>query len=65
MAKSTLTLRRKVGQKVIVGEQPDAVEVTLSAIADNEVTLTFRAPRNLPIDRLEVAQKKERQRQET
>lgn len=56
----TLVLRRKIGETVLIGEEPNRVAVTITNIATDEVSLLFKAPRSIPIDRLEIARQKER-----
>lgn len=58
----TLKLRRRAGEKVLIGTAPQQVLVEVKHINDEgEVTLAFRADPAIPIDRLEVAKRKERE----
>ena len=56
----TLVLRRRVGETILIGDDPDRIAITVSELNGNEVVLAFKAPRNIPIDRLEIARQKER-----
>lgn len=54
----TLHLRRRIGEIVVIGEHPNQVIVTLGEETDGQTNLIFKAPRDIPIDRLEVAKRK-------
>jgi len=64
-----LTLRRKSGQAVVIGDGPDAVTLIIDSIITHpdrspQVSLSFDAPGHVPIDRAEIREAKERQRAE-
>ena len=49
-----LILSRLVGEKIIIG---DDIEVTVSAVRGNVVSLAITAPREVRVDREEVRKK--------
>jgi carbon storage regulator len=51
-----LVLSRKLGQKVIIGED---IVLTVAAIQRGRVQLTFDAPRDVPILRAELADRRD------
>jgi len=57
MNQSTLHLRRRPGEKVLIGTTPEVL-VKVDKVEGGEVTLIFKAPREVAIDRLEVAKQK-------
>lgn len=57
---NTLNLRRRIGETVLVGTPPNQVTISVRSINEDEVTLAFRADREVPIDRLEVYRRKKR-----
>ncbi len=54
---STLHLRRRPGEKVLIGTNPP-VTVKVDTIEGGEVNLVFKASREVAIDRFEVARRK-------
>ena len=50
-----LILSRKVGEAIKIGEQ---IEVIVTRINGNQVTLGIKAPRDVPVDRQEIAERK-------
>ncbi|MEW8015086.1 MAG: carbon storage regulator [Candidatus Sedimenticola endophacoides] len=52
--KTMLVLHRRPGETVLIG---DDVEVSVSGVRGNQVKLTFRAPREIPIVRTELLTK--------
>lgn len=50
---TTLFLEREPGRKVVIGRGDQEVELEVSRILGNRVTLVFRAPQHVEIDRLE------------
>jgi sRNA-binding carbon storage regulator CsrA len=58
---STLHLRRKQGEAVIIGEPPNEVVMIVGQSTDGETHLIFKAPAAVTINRLEVSKKKYRQ----
>lgn len=52
--KSKIHFLRSKGEKVIVGEGDNSIEVEVGAIHDEKVRLHFSAPRSVRIDRAEV-----------
>jgi carbon storage regulator CsrA len=55
-----LILSRFPGQRVVVGEGPDAVVVTVAEVKPGRVLLGFDAPPDVRIDREEVRAAKNR-----
>lgn len=58
-----LTLTRRWGEKIVIGTGPDAVTVTIVGIERGKVRLGIEAPKDVPVDRLEVREEKERGRE--
>jgi carbon storage regulator len=56
-----LALRRRVGQSIVIGEGPDAVELTVVEIRGGSVQLSFDAPDGITIDRSEVRDRKDQE----
>ena len=52
-----LVLSRKLGEKIFIGEGPNAVEVTIVAIDGNKVRLGIVADREIPVHRGEIYDK--------
>jgi carbon storage regulator len=50
-----LILSRKLNQKVVIGEGPDAITVCVTSIDRNTVKLGFDAPKSIRVDRMEIA----------
>lgn len=50
-----LILSRKVGEKIIIG---DNIEVVISEIKGNQVRVGIAAPRSVTVDREEIRDKK-------
>jgi carbon storage regulator len=46
-----LVLTRRVGEGIVIG---DSIEVSVVAIASNDVRVGIRAPRGVPVHRAEV-----------
>lgn len=58
-----LTLGRRIGETILIGEGPDQVAVTVVRITrDGQVRLGITAPKYILVDRMEVRQEKESQR---
>jgi carbon storage regulator len=51
-----LVLTRKVGQKVVIGGN---VQVTLVAVAGNQVRLGIEAPKEVQVDRMEIHRRRQ------
>jgi carbon storage regulator len=49
-----LVLNRKPNEKIVVGEGPDEVTITILSIGRDRVRLGIEAPRTVPVDRQEV-----------
>ena len=49
-----LVLSRKTGEKIIIGEGPPAIKVTVLKIRGDRVSLGIDAPREVPVWRPEV-----------
>jgi carbon storage regulator len=59
MDKSTLALTRRLGETLVIGgDSPESIEVTLVRLKGSQVQLEVRAPRHVPVDRLEVHERK-------
>jgi carbon storage regulator len=59
MGKSTLILTRRLGETVIIGgDSAGAIEVTPVRLRGGQIQLEVRAPRDVPVDRLEVHERK-------
>jgi carbon storage regulator len=59
MDKSTLGLGRRLGEILIIGgDSPNAIEVTPVRLRGSQIQLEVRAPREVPVDRLEVHERK-------
>jgi carbon storage regulator len=59
MDKSTLVLTRRLGETLIIGgDSPEAIEVTPVRLRGGQIQLEVRAPRHIPVDRLEVHERK-------
>lgn len=50
-----LVLSRKVGESIVINKN---VTITITDIDNNKVRVGIVAPRNVPVDRLEVFEKK-------
>lgn len=50
-----LILSRKIGQKIVIGED---IEVVISDIVNGQVKVGISAPKSIAVDRDEVRQKK-------
>lgn len=58
--KSKLNLRRRKGQKIVIGDPPDDVVIIVREVTDHDVTLSIQAPASIPVDRYEIAKAKGR-----
>lgn len=56
-----LIIKRRLGQSVVVGVEAEVV-ITVHEIHPHEISLIFDAPKTVPVDRLEVAPERRRQR---
>lgn len=56
-----LILTRRAGEALRIG---DDIEVTVMAVNGSQVRLGIKAPRNVSVDREEIAERKRRDRQE-
>jgi len=54
-----LVLTRRVGEVLRIG---DTIEVTVMGVKGNQVRIGINAPRNVTVDREEVAERKQRER---
>jgi carbon storage regulator len=54
-----LILTRRTGESLRIG---DDVEVTVMAVNGSQVRIGIKAPRNIPVDREEIAERKQRER---
>jgi carbon storage regulator len=54
-----LILSRRTGESVRIG---DDVEVTVMAVNGSQVRIGIKAPRNVAVDREEIAERKQRER---
>ena len=54
-----LILTRRTGETLRIG---DDVEVTVMAVNGLQVRISIKAPRNVAVDRLEIAERKQRER---
>ena len=54
-----LILTRRTGETVCIG---DDVEVTVMAVNGMQVRIGIKAPRSVAVDRLEIAERKQRER---
>ena len=52
-----LVLTRKVGQKILIGEN---VEVTILGVSGGQIKVGVAAPRSVNVDREEIRDKKKR-----
>lgn len=50
-----LVLTRRVGESVVIGED---IVITVTELSNGRVKLHFDAPRDVPVDRLEIWQSK-------
>lgn len=57
-----LVLSRKVDEKIIIGEGPDAIEVMVVAMQGDKVRIGIQAPKSLSIHRQEVYDAIQRER---
>ena len=57
-----LILTRRAGESLRIG---DDVEVTVMAVNGSQVRIGIKAPRNVAVDRLEIAERKQREREAT
>lgn len=51
---TTLVLSRKLGEKITIGDGPDAIELTVVDIDRGKIRLGIRAPRQVPVYRNEL-----------
>ena len=58
--KTFLQLRRKQGEKVIIGDPPGHITLKVGPTTSRGTELEFLAPQSVAIDREEIAQKKGR-----
>jgi carbon storage regulator len=56
-----LILTRRAGESLHIG---DNIEVTVMAVNGSQVRLGIKAPRDVTVDREEIAQRKQRERDE-
>jgi carbon storage regulator len=56
-----LILSRRTGESVRIG---DDVEVTVMAVNGSQVRIGIKAPRNIAVDREEIAERKQREQRE-
>jgi len=54
-----LILTRRTGESLRIG---DDVEVTVMAVNGSQVRIGIKAPRNIAVDREEIAERKQRER---
>ncbi len=54
-----LMLTRRTGESLRIG---DDVEVTVMAVNGSQVRIGIKAPRNIAVDREEIAERKQRER---
>lgn len=52
-----LVLTRKKGEKVIIGSGENRITITVME-TDKPIKLAFESPKNVPVNRAEIAQKK-------
>ena len=52
-----LTLTRRIGETVCIGEDKNTIEMTITGVKGNQVRLAFIGDRAIPIDRKEIRQK--------
>ncbi len=57
-----LILTRRTGESLRIG---DDVEVTVMAVNGSQVRIGIKAPRNVAVDREEIAERKQRDREHT
>ena len=57
-----LVLTRMEGERIVIGEGPDAVYVSVERIEGGQVKIGVEAPRDVPVDREEVRDRIERRR---
>jgi carbon storage regulator len=55
-----LILTRRTGESLRIG---DDVEVTVMAVNGSQVRIGIKAPRNVAVDRQEIAERKQRERE--
>ena len=55
-----LILTRRAGEALVIG---DDIEVTVMAVNGTQVRLGVKAPRNVAVDRQEIAERKRRDRE--
>lgn len=53
--RGNLIVSRRIGQTVVIA---DEIEVTVVSVCGDKVKLVIKADRNIPVDRLEVLQRK-------
>jgi carbon storage regulator CsrA len=49
-----LILRRRVGQKIVIGKGPNKITVMVTGIGEHRVALGVNAPWDVPVNREEV-----------
>jgi len=54
VSRGKLSLYRKSGQRIVVGNPPDHIIITVKATDENSVTLIIDAEKNVPIYREEL-----------
>jgi carbon storage regulator len=59
-SQSMLILTRRTGESLRIG---DDVEVTVMAVNGSQVRIGIKAPRNIAVDREEIAERKQRERE--
>ena len=57
-----LILTRRTGESLRIGND---VEVTVMAVNGSQVRIGIKAPRSIAVDRREIAERKQREREET
>ena len=57
-----LVLTRRTGETLRIG---DDIEVTVMAVNGSQVRIGIKAPRNITVDREEIAVRKQREREPT
>lgn len=56
--KGGLTVTRRAGQTLVIGEGDSKVYVTALSVGNGKVKLHTQAPEDIPVDRLEVREQK-------
>lgn len=56
--KGRLVLSRKKGQSIVIGAGENKITVTVAEILDQTARLAIESPRNVPVNRYEIAEKK-------